>query len=351
MNNKIKIGHKFISDTSPTFIIAEMSANHLHKKDNAFKIIDEAAKAGVDAIKLQTYTAETITVNSHRDEFQIKGGLWDGRNLYELYEEAYTPWEWQPELKKYAESKGLICFSSPFDKSAVDFLEKMDVPAYKVASFEIEDIPLIRYIASKGKPVIISTGIADENKIKDAVEACKEMGNHDVILLKCTSEYPTPLEDMNLKAIPYIKDKFGVFTGLSDHSEGIEASISAISLGAKVIEKHFTLSRKDGGPDAAFSLEPHEMKNLVNSIRKTEKALGRATCELPKGTLDRFGRCLMAIKDIDENEQFTDMNIGSKRPKIEGADVPKNIENYIGKIANRKIQMGEGINKNCVKTM
>ncbi|HEY8889398.1 MAG TPA: pseudaminic acid synthase [Clostridium sp.] len=317
MSNLIKISDKVISLNSSVFIVAEISANHNGSFDNAVKLIKEAAKAGVDAIKLQTYTADTITINCDNEYFQIKQGiLWDGRNLYDLYKEAYTPWEWQPKLKKIAEEEGLICFSSPFDKTAVDFLEEMGVPAYKVASFEITDIPLIEYMASKGKPMILATGIATLGEIQEAIDACKRVGNDQIAILKCTSAYPAPLEDMNLKAIPNLAETFNVVSGLSDHTIGISVPIAAVALGAKIIEKHFTLCRADGGPDAAFSLEPDELKAMVKSIRETEKALGSVTYDLTDKMKNSrsFSRSLFVVKDIKKDEVFTVENVRSIRP-------------------------------------
>ena len=317
MDRIFNIGDRKIGGNNKTFIITELSANHLHNYDKAVKLIKEAAKAGVDAIKLQTYTADTITINCDNEYFQInKGTLWDGRTLYDLYKEAYTPWEWQPKLKKIAEEEGLICFSSPFDKTSVDFLESMDVPAYKVASFEITDIPLIEYIASKGKPVIISTGVAGLCDIDEAIKACKKEDNDQIALLKCTSSYPAPYEDINLKTIPNLAETFNVISGLSDHSLGIEVPIAAVALGAKIVEKHLTLSRADGGPDAAFSLEPKELKDMVLAIRNTEKAIGQVDYSLNERTLKNreFSRSLFVVKDIKKGEVLTQDNIKSIRP-------------------------------------
>ncbi len=267
MNTFITIKNKKIGKNFPVFIIAEMSANHLQKFDNAVKLIKAAKEAGADAIKLQTYTPDTITIDCNNDYFQIKQGtLWDGQSLYELYKKAYTPWEWQPKLKEIAESEDLICFSSVFDKTAVDFLEKINVPAYKIASFEITDIPLIEYAASKGKPIIISTGIATLSDIEEAVNACKRMGNDQIALLKCTSTYPAPSEEINLKTIPNLADAFKTVVGLSDHTLGISVPIASVALGACIIEKHLTLDRSLGGPDAAFSLEPNEFKAMMNDL-------------------------------------------------------------------------------------
>lgn len=314
---EIRIDNTIISQNSSCYIIAEISANHNGNFDNAVKLIKEAAKAGVDAVKLQTYTADTITIDCDNEYFQIKQGtLWDGRSLYDLYKEAYTPWDWQSKLKKIAEEEGLICFSSPFDKSAVDFLEDLDVPAYKVASFEITDIPLIEYIASKGKPMIIATGIATLSEIQEAIDACKRVGNEQIAILKCTSAYPAPLEDMNLKTIPNLAETFNVIAGLSDHTVGISVPIAAVALGAKIIEKHVTLCRADGGPDAAFSLEPDELKAMVKSIREVEKALGTVTYDLTEKMKNSriFSRSLFVVMDIKKGEIFSENNVRSIRP-------------------------------------
>ena len=315
MNLKIK--NKIIGNDKPVFIIAELSANHHQDFNLAVKTIKSIKEAGADAVKLQTYTPDTITINCDNDYFKIKQGtIWDGKTLYQLYKEAYMPWEWQPKLKKIAEELGLICFSSPFDKTAVDFLERMKVPAYKVASFEITDIPLIEYIASKGKPVIISTGIAELEDIKEAINACKRMGNNQIALLKCTSTYPTSLEEVNLRTIPDLQKRFKTVIGLSDHTLGISVPIASVSLGAKIIEKHFILDRKLGGPDASFSLEPDEFKLMVKAVRETEKALGEVTYKLTKKAKKsrEFSRSLFAVEDIKKGEIFSEKNVRSIRP-------------------------------------
>jgi len=299
------------------FIIAELSANHNHDFDIAVRSLHAMKEAGADAVKLQTYTADTITMNCDNEHFQIRQGtLWDGKTLYELYEEAYTPWEWQPKLKQLADELGLLCFSSPFDHTAVDFLEEMNVPAYKIASFEITDIPLIEYVASKGKPVIMSTGIAELKDIEAAVDACKRMNNEQIALLKCTSAYPAPMDDVNLQTIPDLADKFGCVIGLSDHTLGTSVPIAAVALGAKIIEKHFILDKKIGGPDASFSLEPQEFRQMVDAIRDTEKALGTVTYELSEKVKNNriFARSLFVVEDVKEGEEFTSANVRSIRP-------------------------------------
>lgn len=341
----MKIGKIEVNGQSPVFIVAELSANHNQDFDIALKTIAAAKQAGADAIKLQTYTPETLTIDCDNEYFQIKQGtIWDGETLYSLYKKAYTPWEWQPKLKKYAEGLGLLCFSSPFDKTAVDFLEKLNVPAYKVASFEITDIPLIEYIASKGKPVIISTGIATFGDIEAAIAACERMGNHEIALLKCTSAYPAPVEEMNLLTIPDMITKFGTVVGLSDHTLGDTVAISAVALGAQIIEKHFILDRKIGGPDAEFSMEPEEFGRMVKSIRTVEEALGNISYELTEMIKKSrsFSRSLFVVKDIARGDVFTEENIRSIRPGY-GLH-PKYIHEIIGKKASKNITLGTPLN-------
>lgn len=335
-----KILNKASKKTS-VFIVAELSANHLQNIDLALKTIEAIKETGADAVKLQTYTPDTITIDCKKDYFKIKQGtLWDGKYFYDLYKEAFTPWEWHPKLFDFAKELGLICFSTPFDKTALDFLEELDTPAYKVASFEITDIPLIEYIASKGKPVIISTGIATLSDIEEAIEACKRMGNEQIILLKCVSAYPTPFEEANLKTIPNLMDTFGVPVGISDHTLGISVPIAATALGAIMIEKHFILDRKLGGPDAAFSLEPSEFKAMVNSVREVEKALGEITYELTERQLKsrKFSRSLFVVEDIRSGEIFTEKNIRSIRPGY-GLH-PKYLKQILGKKARKNIERG-----------
>lgn len=345
-----KIGNKFIDGDSSVFIIAELSANHLQDYNLAVKTINEMKEVGTDAVKLQTYTADTITINSDNEYFEIKQGtLWDGTTLHKLYQEACTPWEWQPKLKKIAEDLGLICFSSPFDKTAVDFLENINVPAYKVASFEITDIPLIEYIASKEKPVIISTGIATLEDIEEAINACRRMGNEQIALLKCTSAYPTPLEDVNLNTIPSLKNTFKTVVGLSDHTLGISVPVAAVALGVKIIEKHFILDRSLGGPDAAFSLEPQEFKAMVEAVREVEKALGEVSYELTdKMKKSReFSRSLFIVEDMKEGEMFTEKNVRSIRPGF-GLH-PRYIKDVLGKKAAKTVSKGTPLNWNLIR--
>ena len=311
------------------FIIAEMSANHCGDIDLAKRIISAAKDAGADAVKIQTYTADTMTIDSRRDEFRIRGGLWDGRYLYELYQKASTPWEWQPLLKKYADEVGIPLFSTPFDKTAVDFLEKMNVPMYKIASFEAFDYPLIRYAAKCGKPMIISTGISTLDEIQGAVDACKEVGNSDITLLKCTSAYPAKVEDMNLATIRDMIGRFGpqgVKIGLSDHSMSIVPPIAAVALGARVIEKHLTLDRSLGGEDSGFSLNADEFAAMVDAVRSTEAALGGVDYSVnEKGRM--FARSLFAVSDIKAGDVFTEKNIRTTRIALTRGEIIGDGEN------------------------
>ena len=331
---------KKVGENNKVFIIAELSANHNQNFDIAVETIKAAKKIGADAIKFQTYTADTITMNCDSKHFQINEGLWAGKTLYELYQEAYTPWEWQPKLKKIAEELGLVCFSSAFDKTAVDFLEKMDVPAYKVASLEITDIPLIQYIASKGKPVIMSTGIARMKDIQEAVNACREMGNNNIILLKCTSVYPAPIEEANLRTIPDLAVRFDIIPGLSDHTMGITVPVTSIALGAKVIEKHFILDKSVGGPDAAFSLDRAEFKAMVDAVRSAEKSLGKINYEISERVkkVQVFSRSLFVVKDMKKGYAITRENVRSIRPGYGLA--PKYLDDVIGKKAKMNLRKG-----------
>lgn len=339
MNKKIIIGNKMISKYTPTFIVAEMSANHNGDFNRAKDIIKAAAESGADAIKIQTYTPDTITIDSDKPAFRTKG-IWEGRTLYELYGKAYTPWEWQAELQQYAHECEIEFFSSPFDLTAIDFLEGLNVPAYKVASFEINDIPFIRKIARTGKPIIISTGIAYLEDIDLAIRTCLDEGNDKVILLKCISAYPAPYENMNLNVIPNMAETFNCICGLSDHSMGTEIAVAAVALGAKVIEKHFTLSRFDGGEDSQFSMEPQEFRNMVDQIRNVESALGRPTYMLNDEQIDSriYSRSLFVVKDIKKGELFTENNVKSIRPGI-GMHT-KYWDDIIGKRARADIDKG-----------
>lgn len=325
-----------------TFIIAEMSANHCGDKMLAKQIIKAAKEAGADAVKIQTYTADTLTIDCNKPDFQIrdKNSLWAGEVLYSLYKKAYTPWDWQKELKQYADEVGISFFSTPFDYSAVDFLESIRVPMYKIASFEAIDYPLIKYAAKYGKPVIISTGISSLEEIQEAINACKSVGNSDITLLKCTSAYPAQLEDMNILTIKDMIDRFtpqGVKVGLSDHSLSNIPAITAVALGACVVEKHFTLDRNLGGADAAFSLEPKEFKQLTEDIRNTEKALGQADYTVNSQNR-RFARSLFVVKDIKKGEKLTPENIRSIRPS--NGLHPRYYEKVIGQTAARDLPFG-----------
>lgn len=350
MQKTIKIENHIIGENQPTFIIAEMSANHLMDYDRAVAIMQAAKDAGADAIKIQTYTPDTITFDSDQECFQItQGTIWDGTTLHKLYQTAYTPWEWQPKLQKAAKDMGLVFFSSPFDHTAIDFLEEMDIPVYKVASFEINDIPFIRKIAKLGKPIIMATGIAYMADIELAIKTCKEEGNDQIILLKCTSAYPAPYEDVNLKMIPNMAETFDCITGLSDHTMGFHVAVGAVALGAKVVEKHLTLRRSDGGADAAFSMEPEEFKAMVDGIRIMEKAVGKVSYELsPKQIKSReHSRSLFVVKDMKAGEVFTSENVRSIRPAC-GLHT-KHYEEILGQCAQTDIVKGTPLAWNLVK--
>jgi pseudaminic acid synthase len=316
MGPEIKIGNRKIGCGHPAYVIAEVSANHNHNFDQAVKIIHAARDAGADAVKLQTYTADTMTIACDRPEFRIEGTIWNGRNLHELYGEAYTPWEWQPRLKKIANDLGLDLFSTPFDATAVDFLEEMKVPAHKLASFELVDIPLIQKMAGTGKPLIISTGMGTVEEIDEAVQTARQAGAEQIALLKCTSSYPAPAEEMNLRTIPELAKRFAVPVGLSDHSMGLAVPVAAVALGACIIEKHLTLSRAEPGPDSAFSLEPQEFKAMVDAVRTAEKALGEVQFGVgAKEAGSRvFRRSLFVVQDVKRGQPLTAENVRSIRP-------------------------------------
>ena len=342
---KTSKGKRSIGPGRPVFIIAEMSANHGHDVRKAFKIIDAAAKAGVDAIKLQTYTADTITLNSEKKYFQIKvNDAWKGQSLHSLCKKAYTPWEWLPKLKKYAESKGLIFFSSVFDNTAVDFLEKMNVALYKVASFEVVDIPLLERMGRTKKPVIMSRGMASLNELKLAINTLKKAGCPAIALLHCVSSYPAKYEEMNLKTIPDMMKRFRTTVGLSDHSPGIVASITATALGASIIEKHIILSRAEGGPDAAFSIEPKEFEELVRSVRDAEKTIGKPSygAGMRESENVTFRKSIFVVENIKKGDKFNHKNIRSIRPG-HGLE-PKYFKQIIGKKAAQSIERGEPLN-------
>ena len=340
-NRKVGPGYR-------TYIVAEMSANHCQKYELAVSIINAAKNAGADAIKLQTYTADTMTLPVKNDYFKVKGTLWQGRYLYDLYKEAYTPWEWHPKLKKIADEIGIDIFSTPFDETAVDFLEKIDMPVFKIASFELIDIPLIEKIAKKGKPIILSTGMATISEIEEAVKAIRKNGNEQLMLLKCNSAYPAPVEEMNLKTIEHLSKAFNVPVGLSDHTIGSEIAIAAVTLGACMIEKHFTISRDLGGPDALFSANPDEFKNMVESIRRTEKALGCISYEPTIKEIEsrRYRRSIFAVSDIEEGNEINENNIRSIRP-ADGMH-PRYMPDIIGYRAVKKIARGTPLSWNMI---
>ena len=337
-------------EKSSVFIIAELSANHNGSLSTAIDTIRAAKRAGADAIKLQTYTADTLTLDVNNEDFIIKSEtIWDGQKYYDLYEKAHTPWKWHKVLFEAAKNEGLVCFSSPFDPTAVDFLETLGNPIYKVASFEITDIPLIEYIASKGKPMIISTGIADLEDIKLALNACKKMGNEDVALLKCTSSYPAPMEEANLIMIKDLADRFGVISGLSDHTLGTTAPVVAVTLGAKIIEKHFILDRSVGGPDSSFSINESEFTAMVKAIRETEKAIGKIDYTLTdKQVKGRdFSRSLYITKDVKKGDLVLNENIRSIRPGF-GLH-PKFLSEVLGKKFKKNLIKGTRMSLNHIK--
>ena len=340
----MKIGNHLIDRDSPVFIIAELSANHNGSIEIAKDTIKAAKEAGADCVKLQTYTPDTITLNHKSDHFKIsQETIWDGQYLYDLYEQAYTPWEWHEELFQACKDQGLESFSSPFDITAVNFLETLNVPAYKIASFEITDIPLIEYAASKMKPMIISTGIATYEDIKLAVDTCRKAGNNDIALLKCTSSYPAPLDEANMLMVSDLAKEFDVISGLSDHTMGSVAPITSIALGAKIIEKHFILEKSIGGPDATFSMDKNEFKAMVESVRQAETSLGHINYKLTdKQEKNRvFSRSLFAVEDIEIDEKITSENVRSIRPGY-GLH-PKYFKRILGTKAVKKINKGDPI--------
>lgn len=338
--NSIEIAGRLIGPSQPPYVIAEMSGNHNGDIGRAFKLIEAAKRSGADAVKLQTYTADTITIDHDGPGFVIEGGLWDGRSLHALYQEAHTPWEWHDELFKKAAELGITVFSSPFDHTAVDLLEDLNAPAYKIASFEAVDLPLIDYVARTGKPMIISTGIANEHEIAEAVATARAAGCDQLCLLHCISAYPAPAEESNLRTIPDIAGRFGVVAGLSDHTMGTTVAVASVSLGAALIEKHFTLARADGGPDSAFSLEPDELTRLCDDTKTAWAALGRAHYERKPSELGnaQFRRSLYAVRDIAAGEPFTRDNVRSIRPGFGLA--PKLLPEVLGKTASRAITRG-----------
>lgn len=335
------IGHYAIHKDSPVFIIAELSANHNGSLDTAVETIRAAKRAGADCVKLQTYTADTITLNSRKPDFMVKGTVWDGKSLYDLYQEAYTPWDWHAQLFEVAHEEGLLCFSSPFDASAVALLESLDVPAYKIASFEITDIPLIELVASKGKPVILSTGIAGHEDIELALAACRRMGNHDIALLKCTSSYPAPIAEANMCMVRDFAERYGVVAGLSDHTMGSVVPVVATAFGAKIIEKHFILDRSIGGADASFSMNEGEFAEMVRAVRAAEQAIGRVDYTPTAKQLQGrdFARSLYIAKPIHKGEELTAEHIRSVRPGF-GLH-PQYYSEVIGRAVTQDLELGD----------
>ena len=338
------INNHIIGEISPPFVIAEMSANHNGNIDNAFRIIEAAKLAGANAVKLQTYKPETITLNCTTDEFQIHGGLWDGRNLYDLYQEAHMPWEWHAPLFEYAEKVGITIFSSPFDPTAVDLLESLNAPAYKIASFEAVDLPLIRYVAKTGKPMIISTGMASVEEIHEAIDAARSAGCTQLAILHCVSGYPAPASDYNLRTIADMRERFGLVTGLSDHTLDNTTAITSIAMGASIIEKHFTLDRSGGGPDDSFSLEPADLAQLCKGAKTAWEALGRVSYERQSSELGnvKFRRSLYFVKDMKAGEVITKDHIRSVRPGF--GLPPKHFDDIIGKKLLRDADYGVAVN-------
>lgn len=334
---------------SRTFIVAELSANHGHKLDVALASVRAAKEAGADAVKIQTYTADTITLNSNADDFRVKGTLWDGRTLYDLYQEAYTPWEWHQAIFDEAKKCGLVCFSTPFDKTAVDFLENLGNPICKIASFEITDTPLIEHAAKKGKPMVISTGIALPEDIGLAVETCRKAGNNDITLLKCTSSYPAPIEDANLMTMVDMKQRYGVKVGLSDHTMGYDVAVAAVALGATMVEKHFIIDRSIGGPDAAFSMEKDEFAAMVKSIRNVEKAIGQVAYPTDPSKIKgrEFSRSLYVAQPMKKGDVINEENVRSVRPGY-GLH-PKYLPELIGRKVNRDLDVGDRMSWDVVE--
>jgi pseudaminic acid synthase len=340
MIRAIEIAGRKIGPGHPCYIVAEMSANHGGSLDHALEVVRVAAACGADAIKVQTFTADTMTLKSDAPPFRVGKSLWEGRSLHELYGEAHMPWEWQPRLKALADELGIALFSTPFDGSSVDFLEKMNVPAYKIASFELVDIPLIRRVARTGKPLVMSTGMASPEEMHEAVAAARSVGNDQIVLLKCTSAYPAPPEEVNLRTIPHMAQAFGLPTGLSDHTMGTAVPVASVALGAVLIEKHFCLSRAEGGPDSAFSMEPQELKRLVADVRMVEKALGSADYHLGEEELRSRGyrRSLFVVEDVPAGQPLTEKNVRAIRPG--NGLPPKHLTDVLGRRARVAITRG-----------
>ncbi len=348
MTLEVTIDGRKIGIEHEPYIICELSGNHNGSLDRALQMIDAAADTGCDAIKLQTYTADTITLDSDRPEFHLHGGLWDGRSLYELYQEAHTPWDWHPALFERAKKRGVTMFSSPFDETAVDLLVGLDAPAFKIASFELVDLPLVAYVAQQGKPMIMSTGMANAAEIDAAVQTARKFGTGEIILLHCVSEYPADIADANLRTVPDLGQKFGCVSGLSDHTFGTAASVAAVAVGGCVIEKHFTLARADGGPDSGFSLEPAEFTALVRDCKDAWKALGRVHYETlgTEAGSKTFRRSLYVVEDVKAGEVFTKDNIRSIRPGL-GLS-PVRLWDVLGKVASRDLARGEPLAQDMI---
>jgi pseudaminic acid synthase len=348
MNNEISIAGRKIGPAHLPYVIAEMSANHNGNIETAFRIIEEARKAGADAIKIQTYTADTLTLNCDLPDFQIRDGLWAGRTLYELYEWAHTPWNWHKPLFDYARELGITIFSSPFDNTAIDLLEDLNAPAYKIASFEAVDLPLIKYAASTGKPMIISTGMADTDEIAEAIEAAREGGCKELAILHCVSGYPAPVEDYNLRTIPDMIQRFGQVTGLSDHTLDNTTAITSVAMGASIIEKHFTMDRKGGGPDDSFSLEPLELASLCKDIKTVWAALGKINYDRKSSEQGnvKFRRSLYFVKDMKAGDLITENVVRSVRPGFGLA--PKEIGRVIGRRLMQDISFGTAVTTNIL---
>lgn len=344
----IHIAGRRISQNDKPYIIAEMSANHNGKIETALKIIEEAKKAGADAVKLQTYTPDTITLNSDSDEFQIQGGLWTGKTLYELYQEAHMPWEWHKPLFEKANKLGLTIFSSPFDSTAVDLLEDLNAPAYKIASFEAVDLPLIRYAARTGKPMIISTGMADAEEIQEAIDAARGEGCNEIAILHCVSGYPAPPEDYNLRTIPDMIRRYGMVTGLSDHTLDNTTAIASVAMGASIIEKHFTLNRNGGGPDDSFSLEPSELAALSHDSKTAWSTLGRIHYERKSSEQQnvKFRRSLYFVKSLEKGEKIDVTCVKSVRPGY--GLPPKDLSKIIGSRVVKKVLANTPVTKDCI---
>jgi pseudaminic acid synthase len=340
---EISIAGRRIGPDHPPYVICELSGNHNGELARALKMMEAAKATGADAVKLQTYTADTLTIDHGGEQFRIKGGLWDGRRLYDLYQEASTPWDWHEALFAKGRELGITVFSTPFDKTAVDFLERLDAPAYKVASFEVADLPLVEYIASKRKPMIISTGLANLGEIQEVVAAARKGGADGLVVLHCISAYPAPMEDANLRTLPNLAQTFGVISGLSDHTMGTAASVAAVALGGAVIEKHFTLARADGGPDSAFSLEPAEFTRLVEECKAAWTALGRVHYDIKGSEAGNivFRRSLYITRDVKAGETLTEANVRSIRPGY--GLPPKHLPEVLGRRATRDLTRGEAL--------